>query len=494
LLPSIVAGLLACGEAKVVCPPGYRVEGTFCYPQDEPAADSVSDPGTRADTGSGQDADTVLEAAPVADTQPIDTKQETEVAGEIKTEVKAETKPGGKNVIGQTCADELECVAGLACFNWPKGYCTLVDCNAAGNVCPGSAVCWSPGSGPQLCAEACDLDSDCRTVDGYACKRLTQAFGAVDARLCLPGGKSPAGFNCTKPLDCSGSATCLTDMAGGYCARVGCSATDVCDAGTACVLRAGKPMCLKTCKGDSECQIPTKQPRKCVDRTDLSKKAVKVCLDSATLAPVGAPCVADGDCESKVCTLYAKGTCKADQAPCLSDDQCGAGGPCQLAAAAEKGTCTSPCSTEKACPTGGLCIPGSADGFSGSCGAKCQGPGDEKSCGGVPGLECFYGQPLPSPMAPAVPGYACALRPKGAPGAFCQQDGDCGSGKCFSNSLKSAGYCAGKCGAGQKSCPFGTACIDTGISYCLRMCSGDYDCPDMMTCQNAQGTKACLQP
>lgn len=493
--------LASCGVEVVVCPTGYRPVGQLCYPIEEggaanvgaSAADSrAADTGQpAADTGAAPPADaSTLDSALRADAAP---KPDAAVV-DAKADAKPDTKPGGKAPVGAACSDDLDCTAGLACFSWPKGYCTLLDCTVAGVSCPGAAVCWSEAKVTHLCTVQCDGDGDCRTADGYACKRLSQAFGGVDSRLCMPGGKAPHGYGCAKPLDCVGADTCLTDMAGGYCGRLGCSLADACDGGTACVLRGGKPTCLKTCAGDAECQIPTKQSRKCVDGTDLGKKAVKVCLDQSTLAPVGGACLADADCESKVCTVYAKGTCKTGAAPCLADSQCGAGGPCVLDAAAEKGACTSPCSTEKACPTGGLCVPAGGDGFSGTCQPKCQGPGDTKSCGSAPDLDCFYGQPLPSPTASAVPSYACALRPKGSSGANCQIDADCAGGKCFANTQKSAGFCAGKCGPGQPACPFGTTCVDTGLSYCLRMCSGDYDCPDLMTCQSAQGQKVCLQP
>lgn len=503
---AVLACLSACADPVVLCPPGFLVIGTGCHcpvgqhPEtstnppscvaDEVAVDAKPGPDAKVDAGASDAiADTPVEPdATVADTG-ADAKPD------VKPDIKPDVPVGGKNAIGAACTDDFDCLAGLACFNWPKGYCTLTNCDAPGQTCPGNAACWGETKFSQICTQGCEEAADCRTADGYACKRLSQEFGALDARLCLPGGKQPPGLGCTKPLECAGASTCLTDMPGGYCARLGCGLGDACEAGTACVLRNGKPMCLKTCKADVECQIPTKQTRKCVDKTDLGKKAVKVCLDSATSAPVGSPCVADLDCDSKLCTVFAKGNCAVGGQPCLNDGGCGAAAPCNLDPAAEKGVCSAPCSTDKACPTGGVCVPGAGDGFSGTCQPACKGPGDDDSCGGVPGLTCVYGQPLPPPNGSALATYACGPQPKASPGSNCNGDAECSAKKCFQNAQKTAGFCAGKCPGGS-GCPYGTVCADTGISWCLKMCSGDYDCPPQMKCEmsSAAGTKVCMQP
>lgn len=514
-LVGLVAILAGCAAPKVECPNGFLVQGSDCVcpTGQHPELASTGAPVCQADnpgTGSPDVIVTPDSAGPETSGQDVKDSTGNDTTGsdvaidggpdapdgspaEVSKPDAGKDSGGGSNVVGSLCADDLDCLAGLSCFTWPKGYCTLTNCASPGQTCPGSAVCWSQDTSTSVCTQACDDNPDCRVGDGYACKRLSEDFGGVEARLCLPSGKTGAGLGCSKPLDCAGSATCLTDMPGGYCARVGCGIGDPCDPGTACVLRNGKPVCLKTCAGDTECQISTKQARKCVDKTDLGKKAVKVCLDSAKAGLVGAPCVADLDCDSKVCTLYAKGTCQGDASPCLADSQCGAAAPCVLDSSAEKGTCSAPCSGDQKCSTG-LCVPGS-DPTTGTCEPSCKGPGDDASCGGVPGLMCLFGTPLPPPFGTAVSAYACAARPKGGPGADCTVPSDCASKNCFLNPQGNAGFCTGSC-ANKKPCPFGTVCIDTGVSQCLRMCSGEYDCPSQMACKaSAQSaTKVCLPP
>ena len=490
---------LACsGEKTVICPAGYHAEGMFCYP-DASGGTTPTDTATATDTGATDSAvaDTnQVEDTAVADsgepdtTQPDTAQPDTSQADTATTDTKDVST--SKNPIGAACTDGLDCKAGLECFSWPGGYCTQPGCSIGGSPCPGSATCWGADAKSQLCTAGCEVNSDCRLDDGYACKRLTQAWGGVDTQLCLPGGTSKPGTLCKGPLDCSGESTCVTDIPGGYCARVGCGKGDSCETGTACVLRDGKPLCLKVCTGDVDCQVGGGLPRKCALRTDLSKVEVKVCLDTDKAAPVGGDCLADLDCQSGKCQIVAKGTCQVGGLPCLVDAQCGANGPCEISKDKEKGVCSQPCGKDAGCPIGALCVPGS-DQLSGSCAPTCKGPGDSDTCK-TPGTECVYGVPIATPGGTASPGYACALRPAGSAGANCIATSECTTGSCFTNAAKTAGYCQGTCGPGKPICPFGSECIDSGIALCERLCSVDYDCPVQMICGTGTPTKTCTLP
>jgi hypothetical protein len=490
------------GETKVVCPAGYHAEGTYCYEDAPiPAQDTVGgDSAEPQDTGGATDAaatDTVKDSDSSGKDGSGDGSATDGGSGDTKadsSDIKADTKPGGKSPVGAACSDDYDCLSGLTCFNWPKGYCTVANCDAPGANCPGSSVCYGEVKTNQLCHAACDLNEDCRSADGYACKRYSAEFGGMEARLCAPGGKNATGLGCAKPSDCAGANTCLTDMAGGYCARLGCGGSDPCSSGEACVLRNGKPVCLRTCVADVECAIGGNFPRKCVDKTDLTKKPVKVCLDSTKSAPVGAACLADLDCDTKLCSIFAKGSCTTGGLPCLSDMQCGAAGPCVLDPAKEKGVCTAPCSADTKCPAGAVCVPGK-DKTSGSCQPACKGPGDDAACGGVPGLVCLYGSPIPAGGNPASPTYACAPLAAGSAGAQCTQTKDCVNALCLTNDAQNAGYCAPSCGSAAY-CPFGSLCDGSGLAQCLKMCSVEFDCPPQMKCGAISGLagKVCLPP
>jgi hypothetical protein len=507
-LMSVVAG---CGQTTIVCPPGFLIAGPNCvcpigqHPEVDstgaPACAPDAPPSTGKDAGStAKDASSGLDAAEPADALVVDASVDAAKTDTGPTDGSAtDAKPdSGKadvaakpKVVGAACLDDFDCASGFACYAWPKGYCTLIQCNSPGVTCPGSATCWQPDANTSLCAGACAVDADCRSTDGYACKRLSATFGNIDGNLCLPSGKAKPGAACAKALDCAGSATCLTDMPGGYCARIGCGVDDPCETGTACVLRNGKPTCLKTCSSDTDCAV-TGQKRKCVDKTDLGKQAVQVCLDTTKSAPVGSPCVTDLDCDSKLCSIYQKGSC-ADGKPCLVDGNCGSNGPCKADAAAEKGVCGQSCGTDKACPLASACVPTTVDGTSGACQPACKGPGDDATCSLVPGQACVYGTPVPPPATPALPGYWCALRPDGSAGADCATSDDCADQNCLVNKAGTAGFCTTSCGSGSP-CPFGSLCVKTGVSQCWRTCSLDLDCPTGMTCKaNSQsgGTKIC---
>lgn len=494
-----IAGLclaaLACGETKYTCPSGYKLNGKNCYPieQVQPPTDTGGAPDVIFPQDLGQ-----LDAPALDEASPPDTSENDVLAPQdLKPDTK-DVKVPAKKSVGAVCIDDADCVSGvLTCYSWPGGYCSATTCKAGGVVCPGASTCWNSGT-VDLCVATCDDNPDCRTTEGYGCKRLSQDFGGLDARFCLPGGKSGLGMGCKAALDCTGSATCLTDMAGGYCARLGCGATDPCDAGSACVMRNGKPTCLKTCETNTDCEI-TKPPRKCVAKTDMTKKAVNVCLDSAKAAPVGAACAVDLDCETKLCVIYAKGTCQGNGLPCLGDGQCGSAAPCVLDAAAEKGSCGSPCSADKGCPVNSVCVPGAGSTQAGSCQPICKGPGDEgagATCT-APGTKCVFGDPVAPPAGSATPSYSCAAQATGSSGASCTAATECTSGTCQTNEAGNDGYCANECGP-TVPCNFGSACVNTGLAVgnCWKRCSGNYDCPIQMACVQSSdaNAKVCMTP
>jgi hypothetical protein len=211
---------------------------------------------------------------------------------------------------------------------------------------------------------------------------------------------------------------------------------------------------------------------------------------------VGSPCQSEADCDTKECSVIAKGTCKASGSPCLTDGQCGVTGPCEIDAAKEIAVCTASCSNEKACPTGAVCVAADAD-LVGSCRPACKGPGDTDACGVFPDHECLFGQPIAPPASGgAPPTYACALAPKGQTGALCTKGADCSGNLCITNEKATSGYCSSYCGVGKPACPFGTTCAMTGISFCQKMCTSEFDCPPLMACTPGANTpsKVCQLP
>jgi len=522
LLVVASTAITSCKTQKVVCPEGFEVDGTDCVCPAGTHLDSttgefacVPDKAGGKDASGGSNDDVKGKDASVADAgaeqdlaSPDDDATTDEDLAALEdvdqppadgATVDAHTdlglgKDGGtkpQNPVGQPCGIDEDCNdPSLTCFNWPSGYCTTTLCDQPGAFCIGASQCWTVATDLTLCALGCEANADCRTNEGYACKRLNAANGGMDAALCLPTGTSPAGGTCKGPMDCASTATCLTDIKGGYCAQLFCSSTNPCPSGSACVMRNGTTVCLKTCAIDKDCAVPSKDPRACVAKKDLTKKDVNVCLDSKIAAPIGSACTNDLDCESGSCAIYAQGTCAAGGSPCMESSDCGVNGPCNKGADDTKGVCASPCGISKSCAAKSACVPGSASSAAGVCRPNCMGPGDDASCGGVPGLGCVYGDPIGTSGG----AYVCAPQVSGAAGAKCMTSADCASSSCMSNNQKSDGFCLAKCGGTNPPCPFGTTCLSGGVSLCQKRCATEYDCPQGFICKDPGGAsgKICV--
>lgn len=215
-----------------------------------------------------------------------------------------------KKAIGETCATARECVtsfchpapdgSGMTCrqacqkndgtcpegetcwaFGTAAGGCYPVDevpvtlkklgwdC-AADAECE-SGVCWSEGDAKPLCRKPCDPAApDCFT--GYYCAAIGDGRAA-----CVPGEAQAAdGEACQYDPQClSGHCVARPDGAGGFC-RTLCSLEDwACPWGTACV-SYGSPV-----EG--------------------------VCMPSVDRLGTGEACVADGQCTTYRCGVFASG-------------------------------------------------------------------------------------------------------------------------------------------------------------------------------------------
>jgi hypothetical protein len=174
----------------------------------------------------------------------------------------------------------------------------------------------------------------------------------------------------------------------------------------------------------------------------------------------GKGCKRDSDCKTGRCRRslqIAAGTDALD-APggyctleCETDSQCGRGGQCSVAAAAETGQCLGDCSADGDCREGYACV-GASGGLGGQ-GFKVAGSCQPRSpirrlASGVVGRTCVSDADCAggrcaasSPLGPAYPGNYCTAR--------CFEDEDCGvGGAClvFEGSSE-PGHCFESCGA-----------------------------------------------
>lgn len=107
--------------------------------------------------------------------------------------------PLGGRSVGADCTSDDECTdpADAECFtgmfgsvSWPGGFCSKAcDPDAGGEQCGTEGICVSAGSSGggssisgMFCTTACDSDADCRSGEGYTCRRIL-SFG-----YCSPPG------------------------------------------------------------------------------------------------------------------------------------------------------------------------------------------------------------------------------------------------------------------------------------------------------------------
>ncbi len=229
--------------------------------------------------------------------------------------------------VGEACASQADCGAGLTCATgFPGGYC-LTDCTA-GAPCPGDTVCV-----PELrrclrpCGETC-------TRPGYTCMPLPQTGSPT--RACAPssggtpvepGTDAPDGGTGTPPrVACSTDFQCAT---GSRCedsrcvvgSRIGEPCTDSWDCAGFVMCNAKLLRCEQRCANDSICEPGYRcgPDGLCVERcTDVPSRLGQACADSLECTRCGVcvgsegarvcrmPCMRDSDCPGQ-----AVGSCEA---------------------------------------------------------------------------------------------------------------------------------------------------------------------------------------
>ena len=157
--------------------------------------------------------------------------------------------------LGAPCTDNAACGAGGRCMTThpefgalPGGYCFArewsVGCDGAGRGAPGDP----------LIAQACEVDSDCRTSEGYRCDPSRRACVPLSPGAC----PVPIGASCTDDDACSGGfclrgAASGTEFTGGYCTVAAGDAECVVSDGVEAAVGLRGRVLLRGCADDSEC-------------------------------------------------------------------------------------------------------------------------------------------------------------------------------------------------------------------------------------------------
>lgn len=480
-----IAGLILCGSLGASCSVDER-HPTTALPL-EPAATGGNVGGALADAGPVSSRPTV-ELAPLATTFA-------DTPGEIASEPVLLT-------LGQSCsAQTAPCEPALRCVD---GSCRLPCVTAGDCVTLGSQVMCNVGAAldgsgvgacsyqsycdpahpaaPHAAAKACAGDSGCSASESgeSACQ---PQLGAATA-----GGECVSDLNCAPGYFCGSSGTCRqyclddSDCPGQVCSpfapprRAGDLAVGFC-AGPAC-----DPVHPQTPRdGLSACAVGS-------GCTPTPEGQVSVC--NARNADAGvryASCAQSADCRPELVCISSSGSSRYCGQFCYSDADCGRGRckqfePQFFAGSFPVGSCFDICNPLNptaggdgfsACPAGFTCV-ATNDGFT-----TCQ-PG---------GTQQRYER---CTVDTCSPGMICGEGPFAFCSPQCQNDADCGSGRCRASSLRSGdaqfGTCAEVCNpvAPQSNappftaCPTGFACTPdpSGASQCILLGNGRFgaDC------------------
>jgi hypothetical protein len=215
---------------------------------------------------------------------------------------------------GAACEVAADCYADVAegdlqgeamCLDRVRdGYCTHtceadVDCCAAEGECKTdlAQVC-APfeSTGIKMCFLTCegsDWENGGYEDDAEYCQReaspdficRSSGGGSQNRKVCVPGDCG-LGARCLGDEDCSGGLECLTDFAGGYCSKRGCTSNADCPGNGSLCVDAGSDAsyCAKACSKPSDCSWCR------------GEQLAATCRDDVTFVEegtVGAVCVPD---------------------------------------------------------------------------------------------------------------------------------------------------------------------------------------------------------
>lgn len=186
---------------------------------------------------------------------------------------------------GQPCARDNQCEHAKCMPDpaFPQGYCTKQNCTRDNQCSTANDVC-AKRAGPDICANKCTADSECRM--GYACFAPTDG----EDKVCLPASQKPVekkfdGESCRRNADCK-SNTCMPspDWPDGSCTHQNCGVQDECSIGmhdTDCINSQIGPFCAWTCAIESDCR----DGYRCIT-VSANEKA---CLPQFLVPPIGEP-------------------------------------------------------------------------------------------------------------------------------------------------------------------------------------------------------------
>ena len=278
--------------------------------------------------------------------------------------------------IGVACDEAVYCATG-DCRDVGEGLRCVQSCSVGDDAsCPNGFYCDEVTCGDALCAlgeagsraigEACEDDTECRTLTcaGGRCLRACESDAdCVAGETCAGGGEggcggctptgpaAPFGAPCAAGADCA-SEVCVQDVFGSVCST---ACVDACPEGFAC---GADGQCARPAPGGLGLGAPCGGPDDCASTLCGDFSGGAACTD---LCDPGHPCPAGFSCEAEgdrtLCApegaIEGRG-CSANE-DCVSD-LCGNFDDFRA--------CTSACGQDAPCPGGFVCqTDGAAEGY-----------------------------------------------------------------------------------------------------------------------------------
>lgn len=348
--------------------------------------------------------------------------------------------------LGNACNTSTDCASGF-CVD---GVCCESACDDLCAECSAAGRCVAPEDDLGCPVVECPASNECQMYPATLTANRCRSVGQCKAAAECPTTPTPSGQLCTNPAvafesRCDGEGNCgdARFQSGEMCTTAAECLSGFCVDGVCC---------QEAC--DTDCEVCSGPEGTCVSPDPMSLNAAcgeqgRTCVDRGRcLLPLGGDCTVGTECGSGICMPTtgggARSVCCAQA--CIEGQLCTGDGEC-ITPSADLGQ---PCQSGFDCALGhcvdGVCCDSDC---SGTC-ERCNAPGQEGSCvADSPDVSC---DPEDAQRRCLNRGD-CRL----PAGLDCENNSDCGTGRCEVAVGGGRVCCQATCAAGIEACARGAA-------------------------------------